>query len=327
MATTDFRTPPLPARPPRHPAAAGRRDPRVALTIGCAVLAFVAAGFAGRVVRGEVAVPEATGPATVIAEVGGMVVVADDTWRRASLSRPLAALAGPSSTVYAPAPGLDARTVITVGPAVDASLLPGELRGALPSSLLRPVRASLLRMDAWRYKGIRMPGGRFVDVTVVPTTAGSLAFTCVTDGSAWSATLLCDGGLRSIDLGSARALKPTAALGAQAALPGAIHGLDQRRRRLRATLSGAGGHRRQARAAGRLAVAYRTSAGRITPLASAIPANRAPRRLVRELRHAGRSYRRLAVAARHVRPVRYRSARTAAGVAERALAAAVAAVR
>ena len=328
MATPGYRSPSsLAARPARHPAAAGRRDPRVALTAGCALLAFVAAGFAGRLVRSETAAPEAAGPATVIAEVGGMRFVAGDTWRRAALPRSLAALAGPSSSVNAPAPGLDTRTVITVGAAVDRSLLPAQLRRALPSPLPRPARDSLLRMDAWRYRSIRMPGGQLVHVTVVPTTAGSLALTCVTDGSAWSATLLCDAGLRSIDLGSARALKPTAALGAQAALPGAIRDFAQRRSRLRARLSRAGGHRRQARAAARLAEAHRDAARRISALAGAISATGAPRRVVTGLRRTARSYGRLAVAALNGRPGRYRQARVAIRRSDRALAAAVAAVR
>jgi hypothetical protein len=303
--------------PPKHEAPAP-----MLLAAACAVLAFAVAGAAGLLARSAVDDAPPAPPPHRIVELGGIRLAVDDTWRPAALSGGLTELAGPADQVFAPAPGLDVRTIIAVAPITDPTLLPADLRDALPEQLPGPRRTMLLRVPAWRYEDVALPGGRLVDVTVAPTTAGTLAVSCVRDRAPqWSTTLWCDAGLRRIDLGTARAVTPSAKLAAAAALPGAIRALDARRVALRARLARATTRRGQSLLAARLARAYGSTAARLAPHAAASGAMAAT---VGGLRRASRAHAKLAGAARSNRPRAYLRARAAVRRSDRALARAIA---
>jgi hypothetical protein len=308
---------------PVHPGAPPWPRLPVSFVVAAAMLVVAAAiaGWAARSVTAPVASAPAA-PARAI-EVGPVNVTVPGSWASEPVSSARVTGLEPGSAAFAPVPGLNARAVVLVAPFTDPTLLPASLR-PLAELSGRPRKAALAGLPAWTYPQKTLAGGGVAQVTVAPTTAGSLAVACIAPMTAWSGVERCAEDLASASLRGATPLVPSATLAFRLLLPPVIGRLGDRRAALRSRLRGATTRRGQARLAGRLGRAHGRAAAALAPSA---PAAGAPRRVVRLLRANARSYGRFSVAARRVRPVRYRRARAAIRRTDRALARTVARVR
>jgi hypothetical protein len=257
--------------------------------------------------------PPTAAPSVVA--IGEMKVELESAWVPASATRGLAV---EGAEVFAPAPGLAARAVLVSGPAVDASLVPSSLRPNLPTVLPAPRRATLAGLAAWTY-GPLVDGGRSLEVTVAPTTAGTLAIVCSAPPSGWSAWVDCGNGVLGIDTGSAKALAPAPDLAFRQVAGPVLERLDSQRVAGRERLAEAP---RAAPAAG-LARAHREAAAALAPFAAAGATNDA----VVALRQVAGAYDTLRAAGERRNRARFIAAREAVRRTEATLAGALAALR
>jgi hypothetical protein len=310
--------------PDRVPQASSPPWPRLPLTFvaWAAVLVAVAgaAGFLGRALT----TPEPAAPAASrVVDLGPVALSAPGAWTPDR--RPVAGLPaelGGTARAFAPVPGLSTRAVVALAPFDDPSLVPAPLRALAGAGAAR--RTRLAGLPAWTYPPSELAKGRMAQVTVAPTSAGSVTLVCLAPTTTWSGGGACSDGLAGATLQGTTPLAPSPTLAFRRELGPVLDRLNDRRGGLRKRLRGAPSRRAQARFAGRLATVHTRALAALTPAA---PPAGAPRKVLRELRRSGRSYRRLAVAARNGRPARYRRARLAVRRSDRALAAAVAAVR
>lgn len=312
-----------PAGHPRDPGfqlgAPWPRLPGWFLALGAFLI--LAAGLGGWMVSRATA--PAPAPAAFRAvDVGPVSLTAPGAW---SVARgPVAGLPATAApvTTLAPIPGLDARVVVIVAGSDDATLVPEELRAFVGAG--SPRRSSLAGLPAWTYRRRAVAKARVAQVTVAPTTAGSLTVLCVAPAAAWAGADDCAGDLSSASLRGASPLVPSPTLAFRRRLAPVTERVGTRRTELRAKLRQAATRRGQARFARRLG---RVHAGAVSALAPLAPEDGAPRRVVRELRRIARGYGRLAAAAQAGWPERYRSARLGLQRSDRALAAALKDVR
>ncbi len=311
----------LPRDDARRRAATWPRLPASFVAVAIALVAAAGlAGWVGRTV--STPVPAAPPPQANLIDLGPLRVAAPGTWapERAAIKGIEGLPTGASS--FAPVPGLTARAVVSLAPFDDSTLVPAPLRALVAGA--QPRRAKLAGLPAWTYPPHEFAGGRMAQVTVSPTTAGSLTVVCIAPAAAWSGAARCAEALAGASLRGAESLVPSPTLAFRQRLGGVVGHLGARRAELRARLRRATTRRGQARLAGRLGRAHARAASTLAPRA---PAAGAPHRVVRLLGANARSYERLSAAARSGWPVRYRRARAAIRRTDRALARTVARVR
>jgi hypothetical protein len=310
--------------PGLRPETAAARWPRLsrAFVAAAALLVVLAAlaGWALHSLREPDAPPAA--PSVRAVGLGAASVSVPGTWAPAAAGEVKLPDLGPRAAAYAPIPGLSGHAVVALAPFDDPTLLPAAVRDLAGPG--QPRRATIAGLPAWRYPEQTLPDGRAAEVTVAPTTAGSVTVVCVAKPAAWPGVQGCAAEVTDARLRDATPLVPSATLVFRRELAPVFERLNARRSELRAALRGAATRRGQARFATRL---ERVHVRAMTALAPTASADGAPRRVVRELRRTARGYGRLAVAARNGWPGRYRQARLAIRRSDRALAAAVKAVR
>jgi hypothetical protein len=301
---------PAPRRVARPPADAGGRARLVVSAVAGAVLLAVAAFAAAGWWLGEAtrSAPPAPPPPASEFRIGDVGVWVSGEWSAVDGPRGLWDLDAGTARAFAPTAGLSVRTVITVGPATDATMLPAPLRVRLGTPLPRPVRDRVAGARAWTYRAPDADSDRerLIEVTVVPTTVGVLSVGCFAGHASWNAARGCAGGIERLDLGGARVLAPTDGLAFRHRLPAVVERLDDRRIDLRRGLRRSRGPGRQAAAAVRLARVHDAAAATLAPFA---PERGAPVALMSALRRTARAYRGLAIATRRGAPVRHRRAR------------------
>jgi hypothetical protein len=284
--------------------------PSGALVAGA--LAAVLAGGAGWWLGG-VSREQTPAPVTpTVAAVGTLQLELEHAWVRADAAPGLPVQ---GAEVFSPARGLAARALLVTGPAADATLIPTALRSELPGDLPAPQRATLGGLAAWTYGPLR-DGGRTLEVTVAPTTAGTLALACSAPSASWTS---CGHGVQAVDTGAAKALAPASDLAFRQAAGPVLERLDRQRVAGRERLSDA----RRAAPATALARAHREAAAALEPFA----AGGATADAVTALRRAAAGYAALAAAGRDRDRARFISARRAVRSADAQLAAALAALR
>jgi hypothetical protein len=280
-----------------------RRLSRVALgVVVAAVLALAAAGFVLGRSRDRVAHPT-TGLA-----FGGQLSLAfpKDEWRRAPRTERVRGLTFE-----------DPIALESSEPESPGELRAGMLRSAegpllLPNAFVaglsarpRPEQVRLGSLAALRYRGLRGKGveGPFT-LFVVPTDRGAAGVACLggrsETGTAAERTFLrrCEEVATTLELGASRP-RPLGRDRAYAAAAARTLGrLDARRARERRRLGAATLPAAQARAAARLAGAYRAAGAAVGKLKPGLVARPAHRALVAALGRAGAGYSALAAAAR-----------------------------
>ncbi len=284
------------------------------------VAAAAVIGWAGRSATAPAPVAPPVPPRAV--DLGAVAFSVPGGWEAAGTRVEGVPEAGARSAVFAPQPGLRARALVVLAPFDDATLVPEALRGLIDGA---PRRAALAGMTAWSYRPRAIEGGRLAQVTVVPTTAGSLTVACIAPTAAWATAEGCADQIGSGSTrGGATPLVPSRTLAFRRRLAPVLERLNARRGALRTRLRAAKTRRGQARFSTRLGRAHERA---LVALKPRTPAAGAPRRVVTELRRTARGYRRLSLAARRGWPGRYRQARVSIRRSDRALARAVARVR
>jgi len=293
----------------------------VSFVAGTVLLAVVAGlgGWLGRSATAPAPVAPPAPPRT--AALGSVGLSVPGSWRSAPVKVAGMPALGGGVAAFAPVPGLSARAVLTLAPFDDATIVPARLRPLIGSA--KPARATLAGVQAWTYRPQAVARGRMAQVTVAPTTAGSIAAVCIAPADAWAGAANCADELTGANLRGATPLVPSPTLAFRRRLGPVLERLGARRSGLRAKLRAASTPRGQARFAARLGRAHTRAAGALAPRA----ATGAPREVVRRLSGAARSYQRLSVTAAHGWPARYRRARAALRREDRALTRAVARVR
>jgi hypothetical protein len=313
----------MPPGLPPHLVEARTRTLRIAGAV--AVVAALLAAVAGWVVRAatEPAAPPPP-PSSQTVHAGPVTVSAPADWTPVTKTRGVDGLDPASSSLFQPTKPLPAYVAVAFAPAVDPSLVPASLRQLLPKQLPAPKPASLAGARAWRYGELTTNDGRTIELTVAPSDRGVLAVACVATNEAWVAAIGCAEQLHSVSLPGAAWLRPGHDLAVRAAIPGAIAKLDARRLAIRNKLRRAKYRATQRRLGLRLSTAYSNAADRLAPTA---PAAGAPAAVLASLRGAAAANRRMAIAAGHGWPKRYRMARRAVKRADGALARSLAALR
>ena len=310
--------------PTLRPDTGAARWPRLprSFVLAAALLVVLAgaAGWAARSFRGSDVPPAAPTVRTVNLDAASLAV--PGAWASVPVAEAKLPALGPHAAAFAPIPGLSGHAVVALAPFGDATLLPAAVRDLAGPG--EPRKTTLAGLPAWRYREHGLADGRAAQVTVAPTTAGSITVVCVAKDAAWPGVQGCAADVTDAGLRDATPLVPSPTLAFRRELAPAMERLNARRGELRAALRGAATRRGQARFATRLRRAHLRA---MTALAATASADGAPRRVQRELRRTARSYGRLAVAARNGWPGRYRQARLAIRRSDRALAAAVKAVR
>jgi len=309
--------------PGRRAAAPPRPRLRASFLAASAALVVVAAlaGWAGHHVRADA--PSTLRPAAPRSiELGPVALSAPGAWTPARVQVPGLPDRGPRTATYAPTPGLSARAVLTLAPLGDATLLPKPLRALAGTA--RPRRSTIAGLPAWKYQPLELHDGRMAQVTVAPTTAGSLTVLCVAPKLSWSGAVGCADELADGSLEGATPLAPSRSLAFRQQLVPVIAALGDRRATLRTSLRRASTPRGQARFAARLGRTYERAAARLAPRAIGSDGSK---RLVTTLERTARAYRRLSLAAARRQPVRSRRSAAAIRRADRALKRAVAGAR
>jgi len=285
------------------------------------VVAALAAGFALRAgTREEAPAPP---PAPRVVDAGPVALSVPAAWTPERID--LAGIPGFArpAAAFTPLPGLRAHAVIGLAPIDDRSLVAAPLRAIDGAPLGRPRRTSLAGLPAWSYPERPISGGRVLQVTVAPTTAGVVTVACVAESASWPGAGGCAGDVTGASLAGASPLEPERELAFRTVLPGIMDRLVERRGALRSRLRGAETRREQARFASRLDRAHVRALVTLAPWTARTGATR---RIERALRSGARSYRRLAAAARGGWPKRYRQARRAVRGSDAALRRSLAAV-
>jgi hypothetical protein len=281
-----------------------------------------AAGLAGWSAGGATKTePVHPAPARQAVALGPATLSVDGSWRRSERS-PAGVRPEPNRiAVFEPLSGLSVSAILALAPIEDSTLVPPALAAMLREPLPQPRKTTVAGLPAWRYGDLATGGqSTMMDLTVVPTSAGTIALACVAPSSLWSVASDCAAGLRAVALEGARPLVPDADLALRLHLPAVIPMLDRRRVRHRHALRRAQSARAQARAAARLADAHRGAARRLAPAAAA---DGASADAVAALERLAVAYRELAVSARQELPRAFAGARSDVRRGEAALAAAL----
>jgi hypothetical protein len=314
----EFKRRPRPRRGSR-----ARIDPLVVTDAALiAAVAALAGWLAGSVTETEQNRPA---PARQAVDLGPAAVAVAGSWRESERPPGVPGLDPARTAVFDPLPGLSVSAILTVAPVEDWTLVPPALAAVVRGPIPQPRKATVAGLPAWRYRDLTIarPGG-MMDVTVVPTSAGTIALACVASRSLWSVANDCAVGVQRVALDGARAFAPHADLALRLRLPAVIAALDAQRvsdrRALRSTRTARG----QARAATRLAAAHDSAARRLAPAAAAEGASADT---VAALERVATAYRDLAVSARRERPAAFARARRDVRSADAELAAALARLR
>jgi len=275
---------------------------------GAAVAVLVAAlcGWALRAIT--TSEPPSAPPAPTTATAGPVTVAVEGDWAPARSVPGIPGLDPGATAAFTPTSGLRAYAFATVAPIRDGSLLPAPLRALLPRELPKPKATTLVGLPALHYGEQAIAGERRMEVTVVPTTAGSLAVACIAPLESWVAALGCSAGVRGLALRDAAWLKPGDDLAVRERIPDVVRTLDARRVALRKQLAAAKTGGAQARFARRLSRAYAAAAATLAPVA---PADGAAAELVAALRAASASQAELSLTAENGEPKGYRTAKRA----------------
>jgi hypothetical protein len=253
--------------------------------------------------------------ATRAVRAGAATLTVPTGWRIVALP---AGGAGGTSTSLTPASGSPDRVIVTVGEAVDRSLVPPQLRRLVLDLGRGPQPVNLAGHRAWRYATLPARNSNDpIDVTVLPTTAGVLGIACASSGWSWSAPSGCSSSIESVAVDSAEILVPQPDLAFRLRLPAVLDALNQARVRDRAALRRATTAKGQAQLAQALAREHLAAADSLRPAASA-----AGTPLVDRLTDTARAYDELARAAAGGSAARYAAARQRVTSAEEQLAAA-----
>jgi hypothetical protein len=290
--------------------------------VAASALLVVLAGLAGWAAHSlRPPGPPPAAPAVSAVDLGAVTVSVPGSWASVPAGDARLRGLGARASSFAPIPGLSGYAVVTLAPFDDATLLPAAVRALAGPG--QPRRTTLAGLPAWRYREHGLADGRAAQVTVAPTTAGSLTVVCVAKDAAWPGVQGCATDVADAGLRDATALVPSPTLAFRRELAPVLSRLNQRRGALRAQLRAAPTRRAQARFAARLGAAHERA---LVALTARTSATGAPLRVLRAQRRTARWYGRLAVAARNGWPGRYRQARAAIRRSDRALAAAVKAV-
>jgi hypothetical protein len=250
-------------------------------------------------------------------DAGPARLVVPAAWQRVA---PDAVLAGRDSeqfAVLAPSPGLPTLAVVTFGPADDRSLVPRALRALMPHTALKPRATSLAGRPAWVYRALDTPRRHLrIDVTVLPTTAGTLAVGCASPVDFRGRSPDCAASVKSISVSGAAMLKPSRSVALAAELPAVAARLDAARADGRAALNRASTPEAQAVATYRLARHHLAAAEELR-----LGFGNAANPLMRSLEDSARAYTALGRAATDGVPSRFRAARREVRVAEMKLSA------
>jgi hypothetical protein len=105
------------------------------------------------------------------------------------------------------APGLSVSAILTFAPVEDATLVPRPLTAMLSDPISQPRKTTIAGLPAWRYGDLATtrPLG-MMNVTVVPTSAGTMALACVAPRSLWSVANDCAARVLRVTLDGARPL-------------------------------------------------------------------------------------------------------------------------
>jgi hypothetical protein len=285
----------------------------VAVALAAVVVAIVCGRLAGTAAAPK---PPAVGAGERSARVGAAALSVPGRWAPARLAGTgLAGLDPRRTTVLSPSPGLSARVVVTLARVGDPSLLPAGLRSAIGGRPAAPRATRVAGHAAWLYSGLQLSGRWQMEVSVVPTSAGVLAVACIAPSFAWSAAVGCAQGVAAVRLAGATFFSPSPDLSFRLRLPGVIAALDRARVAGRDALRAAHTRPGQARAALALARAHAAAESAVAPLAGESGAA-----LLTALHATVSAYGRLAAAASHGWPARYRLARRAVVRADARLA-------
>jgi hypothetical protein len=308
---------PRPAPPPPG----GLTPRRVAVFAAAALVAAALAGVAG---WGLASVSETTpappaGPQHAV--LGDVTIDVPGDWTPGAPPKAIGA-ALPGARAFALTPGLPAQAVVAIGTADRRTLLPGRLERLLDLTpdLARPGALAGRAALVYHVPGTYSPGG-VREISVLPTTAGTLLVACAAPAQVDSVADGCARAVRSVRVSGGGVLPASPLLAFRQRLDATVRTLRAQRDSGTSDLHGARTGRGQARAAGRLRDAHAQAAGRLRPLA----ADAGSRALVRSLIRVGRSYARLARAARRGDRAGYTAARRSALAADRSLRRAVAA--
>jgi hypothetical protein len=293
--------------------------------VATAITAVVIAAASGWALRnlttGEAPVPRAS---SLQATAGPASLIVDGAWTKVPSVPGLPPLDPAWTSAFRAAPGLDAYVVATLGPIDDQTLIPASLRSLVRGRMPAPQRAKLVGGPAWSYPEQWTRDNRRIELTVVPTTAGSVAVACIAPRSSWVAASGCAAGVRGLSLSGASRVTPDASLAVRARIPAVVDKLDARRVTLRAKLRAAARRRGQARFAKRLSKAYAAAAASLAPVT---PAKGPAARTVAAMRASAAAHKKLAAAARKGWPKRYRLAKRAIKREDAALKRALRALR
>jgi LPXTG-motif cell wall-anchored protein len=283
-----------------------RRRPGLAGAMCATALAV-----AGGIWAGHAAAPkERVEPPAMRAVRAGVATLQVPTeWRTVARGTGAAASA---TAVFAPSSGLPERVIVTLAPVDDRSLIPSELRRLVRDLGEGPRVTWLAGHRAWRYGGLPgRSGSDVLDVTVLPSSAGTLGVGCISPLEAASATADCASSIRSVSLSDAAIFVPSPDLALSLALPDVLTALDRERVRGRAGLRAAATHGAQARFALRLARAHRDAAASLRSVAA-----RAGASPLVKLTNTADAYAALARAARAGDASRFRAVRRTVEAAE-----------
>lgn len=287
---------------------AHRRTPALAGATGAIALTVAVAGgmWAGHATAPKEGVEP---PAMREAHAGVATLQVPAEWRTVTRGDGAAAR---TTAVFAPSSGSPERVMVTVARADDGSLVPRVLRGLVRDLGEGPRPTRLAGYRAWRYAGLLASNGTDVlDVTVLPSSAGTLGIGCISPLGAASAAADCASSIRSVSMKEAAIFVPSREVALSLTLPDVLATLDRARVRGRAGLQGATTRGVQARFALRLARAHREAAASLRPVAA-----RAGAPLVEELTHTADAYAALGSAARAGEASRFRAVRGTVETAE-----------
>ena len=268
--------------------------PRHAAAMAALALALAAAVLAG-VWAGQLAAPaESPAPAQVrqVSAGPGRLTV-PSSWEPTRLSAAgLPGLTPAKSAALSLGAGVPGWMVATVAPADHPSLVPLVLRRLLQDPLPPARETRFGGHGAWLYSGLTTRGGRALDLTVLPTTAGVLTVACISRDDPPPPPALCGGAVTSASVPEATTLVPGPSVALALGLAPRLEVLDRRRVKMRAKLGRAESAGAQERLARRLAGAHADAAEALAPLAATAGAP-----LIDSLRTVASAYAILATAA------------------------------
>jgi hypothetical protein len=151
----------------------------------------------------------------------------------------------------------------------DPSLLPEAVRAASAGGLPAPRLQRLDSRRTWNYEIPDALTHTSVVAMALPTTAGVVTIACQADaGSTIGAREDCRGAMSRLRLDGASELTPAPETAARIVLPHVVDSLNRQRRSGRRALGATRSPTRRGEAARQLAVAYRSAAERLRPLAA-----------------------------------------------------------